>query len=103
MEDFYASAEMCLIPSLCGEGTSLSALEAMAYGLATITTNVAGLKDLPSVQCEPQATALAEAMLWVFSERRAIGEEQRSQVSREYSFERWAQAWREVIRKVAAG
>jgi glycosyltransferase involved in cell wall biosynthesis len=102
MESCYAGAEMCLIPSLCGEGTSLSALEAMAYGLATITTEVAGLKDLPSIQCPPEAEALAEAMLRTYPERQAIGEDQRTLVREHYSFERWAKTWREVIEKTAS-
>jgi len=101
MEDFYASSEMCLIPSLCGEGTSLSALEAMAYGLSTISTDVAGLKDLPSVKCRPQAESLAEVMLQTYPRRGEIGAEQKALVTKEYSFERWAQTWLAVIQQAA--
>jgi glycosyltransferase involved in cell wall biosynthesis len=97
MEDFYASAELCLIPSLCGEGTSLSALESMSYGLATITTDIAGLRDLPGIQCRPQAAALAETLMQTFPKRKEIGARQQTEVGRDYSFERWAQSWRKVI------
>jgi len=100
MADAYASAEMCLIPSLCGEGTSLAALEAMACGVAVVSTDVAGLKDLPTVQSPPEAEALAQALLKVYPERKRIGEEQKARVSRDYSYERWSQAWLEVIRRV---
>ncbi|NIM05977.1 MAG: glycosyltransferase, partial [Armatimonadetes bacterium] len=100
MADFYAAGEMCLIPSLCGEGTSLAALEAMACGVAVVSTDVAGLKDLPTAQCPPQAEALARTMLQVYPERRRIGDEQRQQVNDEYSHERWSQAWLEVIHQV---
>lgn len=100
MADFYASSELCLVPSICGEGTSLSALEAMAGGVAVISTDVAGLKDLPTVQCPPEAQALAQAMLQVYPQRRRIGEEQKAQVAQDYSYERWSQSWREVILRV---
>ena len=96
----YASSELCLVPSLCGEGTSLSALEAMACGVPTIATSVAGLLDLPTVHCAPEAAALAQAMLQVYPERRRIGKEQQGVVNRDYSYERWSQAWLEAIRQV---
>jgi len=101
MPRFYASAEMCLIPSLCGEGTSLAALEGMACGLAVVSTAVAGLKDLPTMQSSPEPEALAEMMLKVYPERWRIGAQQKAQVNREYSYARWSQAWREVICRVA--
>ncbi len=49
----YSSVRLSLVPSLCGEGTSLTALESMACGTATICTWVAGLKDLPGPHAQP--------------------------------------------------
>jgi glycosyltransferase involved in cell wall biosynthesis len=101
MADFYASAELCLIPSICGEGTSLAALEAMACGLAVISTDVAGLKDLPTVQCAPEVSKLAETMLQVYPDKRQIGIMQKEQVARDYSYSRWAEAWSKIINQVS--
>ena len=99
MAGYYASCECCLIPSLCGEGTSLAALEAMASGLATVSTNVAGLLDLPTVQADTSAEALAARMMEVYPERERIGRQQQETVNRDYSYEKWSKAWLEVIKR----
>ena len=93
----YSSALMTLIPSLWGEGTSLSALESMACGTPTICTWVAGLRDLPGPHARPTATALAKVMHQVYAQRERIGEEQRRLVQAEHSLERWQAAWRESL------
>ena len=90
---FYSSSHMTLIPSLCGEGTSLAALESMACGTATICTEVAGLKDLPGPHARPTPMGLAEVMAQVYPERARIGEEQRKLALERYSMERWRRAW----------
>jgi len=97
MRDLYRSAEMTLIPTLAGEGTSLSALESMACGIATISTNVAGLLDLPTYQAQPDPVALAQAMREVYPKRAEIGWEQRKEVFSSYSLRRWEGTWREVV------
>ncbi len=101
MPAYYGAAEMCLIPSLCGEGTSISALEAASCGVAVISSNKAGLKDLPVVLAHVSPEELADTMLQVYPDRRRIGAEQREQVERNYSYERWSQAWMQVISQVA--
>jgi len=90
----YSSARLTLIPSLCGEGTSLSALESMACGTATICTWVAGLKDLPGPHAAPDPESLAEVMRQVYLKRLATGDEQRRIVSVEYSLALWRRSWR---------
>jgi glycosyltransferase involved in cell wall biosynthesis len=93
----YSSAEMTLIPSICGEGTSLGALESMACGTATICTYVAGLRDLPGPHCLPMVAGLVETMEAVYPNRKQVGEEQREIVSEVYSIERWRAAWRGAL------
>ncbi len=96
----YSSARLTLIPSLCGEGTSLSALESMACGTATICTWVAGLKDLPGPHAEPNPRALAEVMHQVYLKRLATGDEQRQMVASHYSLPQWRRSWRQAFRTV---
>jgi glycosyltransferase involved in cell wall biosynthesis len=90
----YSSAQLTLIPSLCGEGTSLSALESMACGTPTICTDVAGLKDLPGPHAPPTAFGLAKIMHRVYADRERVGEEQRKKVLARYSLGKWRHAWR---------
>jgi len=101
MPAIYSSAQLTLIPSLCGEGTSVAALESMACGTATICTEVAGLKDLPGPHARPTPVGLAEVMGEVYPDRRRIGEEQRRQVVEQYSIEKWRRAWQEALDRVA--
>jgi glycosyltransferase involved in cell wall biosynthesis len=89
----YSAAELTLIPSLCGEGTSLSALESMACGTATICTYVAGLRDLPGPHALPIAINLAEVMEQVWPERNRVGGEQREQVLATHSLSAWSACW----------
>jgi glycosyltransferase involved in cell wall biosynthesis len=101
MPAVYASAEMVVIPSVAGEGTSLSALEAMACGVATISTVVGGLVDLPSAHCAPDVLSMSDAMLRVYEERGEIGALQRKQVRAAFNRSRWEEAWAQVVDSVA--
>lgn len=46
MPTWYQRADIVVIPTLGSEGTSLSCLEALASGCATIATNIGGLNDI---------------------------------------------------------
>lgn len=46
MRAAYESSQIVVIPTLCGEGTSLSAIEAMHFGCAVVSTWVGGLPNL---------------------------------------------------------
>jgi glycosyltransferase involved in cell wall biosynthesis len=100
MPSYYSSAVVTLIPTLCREGTSLSALESMSCGTATVSTNVAGLADLPTVQVPPQEQAVASAIQETLSRSDTIGKQQQSSVRKTFNMENWAKAWLEVISKV---
>ncbi len=99
----YSSAQMTLIPSLCGEGTSLAALESMACGTATICTYVAGLRDLPGPHCLPMVASLVETMEAVYPSRKEIGEEQQEVVVEVYSIEKWRAAWGDALASCGVG
>jgi glycosyltransferase involved in cell wall biosynthesis len=109
----YAAADLVLIPTLYSEGTSLSALEAMASGRAVIATRVGGLPDLVldgfnGLLCEPDAGALRGAI-----ERLILDPELRDRLARRgletvqgFGIDRWRARWEDLLRiflPVAAG
>ena len=97
MPDEYRRSAVSLVPSLCGEGTSLSALESMACGTPVVATRVGGLPDLPCALCEPNPESLAEAIDDVLRHREARAETQRCAVVDGFNLDRWSAAWRQVI------
>ena len=103
MADFYSSALCTVIPTLRREGTSLSALESMACGTATISTDVAGLRDLPTVQSAPTPEALAAAMTDTLARREQIGAQQSAIVRNQFNLSNWSAAWLRVVRAVVGG
>ena len=100
MPAVYRSAEMVLIPSVAGEGTSLSALEAMACGVATITTDIGGLADLPTAKCPPHAETLAETMRVTYPRRAEVGARQLARVRETFNRQHWEDAWSRVVESV---
>ncbi len=101
MGELYRAAAVTLIPTLCGEGTSLAALESMACGTPCVGTAVAGLLDLPVVHAAPEPTALARALERTLRERDDLARSQRESVVRDYSLARWAESWLRIVRTVA--
>lgn len=97
MVDLYRNADVTLIPTLRREGTSLSALESMACGTPVVTTDVAGLRDLPSCRALPTPVALADALDFVFNNRQAEADRQRQAVCRDFNFHKWGVAWMKAI------
>lgn len=90
---YYSSSMMTVIPSLRREGTSLSALESMACECPTITTNIGGLSDLPSIQSNPTPIELSAKMKYVADNRELIKTNQYEAVTKIYNFDNWSEAW----------
>lgn len=97
MPGLFGRASLTLIPTRFSEGTSLSALESMSSGVATVCTAVEGLLDLPANHATPEAGALAAALKEAWPRRVALGAEQQAAVRRDYSRERWIESWRRAI------
>jgi len=97
MPRVYASARLTVIPSLCGEGTSLAALESMSCGTPTVTTDVAGLADLPGLQAPATPEGMAAALAQAWDGREQYSRSQRERVAQQYSLPQWRQGWLRVL------
>lgn len=67
IQDLYTKSHIVVIPSLFSEGTSLSALEAMASGCAVIVTSIGGLGNIISPNfngliCQPTIESIYESV-----------------------------------------
>ena len=97
MPGLFSRAALTLIPTRFSEGTSLSALESMSSGVATVCTAVEGLLDLPARHARPEVEAIAAALRETWPRRQQVAAEQQAAVRRDYSQERWIRSWRRVI------
>lgn len=107
-EKLLRGSGIFLFPSY-NEGMPMSVLEAMAYGLSVITTNVGGIPKLIShgetgFIFEPGDTkAMAECLSKLLNDeelRRRIGQQAREFVIKNYSFEKHLEKLKAVYSKV---
>lgn len=105
MNEAYADAAITVIPTMFSEGTSLSAIEAMYFGSATVASWVGGLPNLiehefNGLLIAPSAEELLAAI------RRLIDDEQlRLQLGRQamamtpqlYGLKRWRERLRPIL------
>jgi glycosyltransferase involved in cell wall biosynthesis len=97
LSGWYRAAELTLIPSTCGEGTSLAALESMACGTPVVATDVGGLLDLPCVHAKPEPALLSQAIRQVLADRETHAQTQLAAVRQRFNMRLWAEAWRRVV------
>lgn len=100
MPAVYSAALLTLVPSLAGEGTSLSALESMACGTPVVATSVGGLLDLPCLHAPPSPKGLARAIERALGERESLARKQREAVLSSFTIERWREAWLQIVKSV---
>ena len=98
INQYYSSSKITLIPTVRREGTSLSALESMACGCPVVSTNVAGLADLPTLQADPNAEELSKKMCELLDNYDEIKEYQKNTVRIIFNLQNWTKAWLNVIR-----
>lgn len=97
MPSVYSAAQLTLIPSVAGEGTSLAALESMACGTPVVATRVGGLVDLPCLHADPTPESLEQAMLEALERRDDLAAEQARAVRENFALPRWQAAWKRVL------
>jgi glycosyltransferase involved in cell wall biosynthesis len=103
--------DIAVIPSLCGEATCLSVLEAMAAGCAVIATNMGGtiteiIDGLNGLLCWPTHESLLDALLKLidFPEERLWMQRFGWETSkRAFSIQQWHDRWIKILREVIDG
>ncbi|PKN38354.1 MAG: hypothetical protein CVU62_05740 [Deltaproteobacteria bacterium HGW-Deltaproteobacteria-2] len=103
--------DIAVIPSLCGEATCLSVLEAMAAGCAVIATNMGGMiteiiDGFNGILCPPTKDALLEGLLKLVdnSEERQRMQKRGWETSQTaFSLFLWKDRWRQIIKEIVEG
>lgn len=107
MPGYYRAADICVIPTLASEGTSLSCIEGMASGCAMVVTNVGGLPDiiqpeLNGLMVTPTAPAIAAAinqLLTHHDERARLQAAARASAER-FDVTRWKRSYLALFREL---
>lgn len=96
MRAAYETSQIVVIPTLCGEGTSLSAIEAMHFGCAVVSTWVGGLANLVQdgengLLVAPIAGQVEQALARLCTDRALREELGRNAMrsARRYGIDRW--------------
>lgn len=107
MPEWYRKADITVIPTIACEGTSLSCIESLASGCATISTNVGGLTDViydevNGLSVNPTAKDLANAINRLIENPELMKRLQTSGVeySSHFSIEKWEEKWVEVFEEL---
>jgi glycosyltransferase involved in cell wall biosynthesis len=94
----YQTSRIVLIPTLAKEGTSLSALEAMACGTLTFSTSIGGLIDLPTEKISLDAKIAASEILNKIDPSLDLAKIQYEETRRVFNFDNWSKAWIDVLK-----
>lgn len=107
MAEWYRKADISVVPTIACEGTSLSCIESMACGCATIATNVGGLPDvifdeINGLVVNPTADDLAEAINRLIEDEALRKRLQKAgeQQAHNLSISNWERKWMKVLRKL---
>ncbi len=104
MPKIYQHTDISLIPTIYSEGTSLSALEAMATGNIVISTYVGGLPNLIIDGCnglliKPTGDALLDALERLLSDKKLSKQISENAVAMAKYFDKsiWIKKWENII------
>jgi glycosyltransferase involved in cell wall biosynthesis len=97
LADYYNQVQLTLIPTIELEGTSLSAIESMACKTPVVSTNVAGLNDLPTLKTSLESKNMAEKMVEALENWDYYSKSQYEAVLTTFNLSRWKSAWLDVI------
>ena len=94
---YYNQAQLTLVPTIELEGTSLSALESMACKTPVVSTDIAGLKDLPTLKSTLEPENIALKMEEVLENWDYYSNSQYEAVVNTFNLNNWKSAWLSVI------
>ena len=107
MPQVYRDADICVIPTVASEGTSLSCLEALASGCAVVATSVGGLPELVQsgingllVAPRPHEIAAAINLLITDPKERLRLQRRAVETAQHHCLEVWERRWIDVLRQV---
>lgn len=108
MPKLFRESYIVLIPTIFSEGTSLSALEALASQRVLVTTDVGGLREIGKdketklvVKQDPKD--IAEKILLLLDDRElyeSIAKRGREYVCKNFSKATWQVKWRKIIEEI---
>lgn len=108
MAEVYRCADIVVIPSLASEGTSLTAIEAMAMGKCVVASEVGGLTNIiidgyNGFLVTPSVDYFLEKLCFLVENPERIS--QTGDVARHvydscFSFDMWAKRWRDILGKI---
>lgn len=104
----HSMYDIAVIPSLCGEATCLSVLEAMAAGCAVVATNMGGtitqiIDGFNGSLCEPDHGAILDALLRLIDspqERLRMQKSGWEASQRAFGIRRWQERWKNILSEV---
>ena len=104
MPEWYQKCDIAVIPTIACEGTSLSAVEALASGCAIVTTNIGGLSNLfldgyNGIMCDPDAKQIAQAINKLIEDNglRKKYQEKAVESAQYFSLKSWQKKWVKVF------
>ena len=107
MPAWYQQSDITVIPTIASEGTSLSCLEALACGCATISTNVGGLTDIIQDEIngrcldpDPREIAGAINELVMCPDLLTYYQKEGYKSSQRFSLAKWEARWERVLREL---
>lgn len=104
MPQWYQKCDITVIPTIACEGTSLSAIEALACGSALVVTNIGGLSNIildgyNGILCESKAKNIAKAINDLIENPKLRLKYQQNALysSNCFSLDNWKRKWVEVL------
>jgi glycosyltransferase involved in cell wall biosynthesis len=107
MPDLYKENYIVLIPTIFSEGTSFSALEALASQKVLVTTDVGGLREIghdleTKIVIKPDPKDIAEKLLRILDDDELyakISRQGREYICEKFNKNIWQEKWKTIIKE----